>query len=159
MSLTIRPYAPADLEALHRIRAEAFAPIFASFRSIVGVEISAVALATAEKEQAELLERLCAAGEVHVAERDGAPIGFVAVTLDRAQLVGELGLNAVLPSEAGHGVGHALHQHALDIMRREGMRVAFVGAGGDASHAAARRAYEKAGFVVGIPSITLYRML
>jgi hypothetical protein len=39
------------------------------------------------------------------------------------------------------------------------MELATVGTGGDRSHAPARRAYEKAGFIVGLPSIYLYQRL
>jgi hypothetical protein len=44
-------------------------------------------------------------------------------------------------------------------MRDEGMRLATVSTGGDASHAPARRAYEKLGFGAGIPAVTLYKLL
>ena len=37
MSFFIRAYAPSDLPTLHTIRAAAFAPVFASFRTIVGL--------------------------------------------------------------------------------------------------------------------------
>jgi hypothetical protein len=40
-----------------------------------------------------------------------------------------------------------------------GMRYATVGTGGDPSHEPARRAYEKAGFSVHIPSVYMYREL
>ena len=57
--MTIRDYAPADLPALQIVRAAAFAPVFAAFRAIVGAEIAAAALASAEAEQAGLLQSLC----------------------------------------------------------------------------------------------------
>lgn len=44
-------------------------------------------------------------------------------------------------------------------LRMAGMRVAEVGTGGDPSHAPARRAYAKAGFGPGIPSVYLYQEL
>ncbi|MCF8507963.1 MAG: hypothetical protein K9G83_04455, partial [Hyphomonadaceae bacterium] len=58
MSFHIRAYAPDDLATLHAIRAAAFAPVFASFRDIVGPEIATLGLATAEQEQAELLDAI-----------------------------------------------------------------------------------------------------
>lgn len=39
------------------------------------------------------------------------------------------------------------------------MALATVSTGGDPSHAPARRAYEKAGFGPGLPSVYLYRVL
>ena len=44
-------------------------------------------------------------------------------------------------------------------MREAGVRVATVGTGGDAAHAPARRAYEKAGFGPYLPSIYMYKAL
>lgn len=161
-NLVIRAYAPEDAERLQTIRAEAFTPVFASFRALLGEAISAVALASAEEEQAALLRRLCNEdpnARVYVAERQGNSVGFVAVTFDRAQSIGELVLIAVSPGAAGAGVGSALIAQALAAMRAEGLRVAVVGAGADASHAPAMRAYEKAGFRAGIPSKHLYQML
>ena len=45
------------------------------------------------------------------------------------------------------------------IFDAAGMRAATVSTGGDDSHAAARRAYEKAGFSARIPSVWLCRTL
>ena len=52
----IRCFEASDLDDLEKVRASAFEPVFRSFREIVGPSISEVALATAEAEQAELLE-------------------------------------------------------------------------------------------------------
>ena len=139
MSFHIRAYAPDDLATLHAIRAAAFAPVFASFRDIVGPEIATLGLATAEEEQAELLDA--------IAKPDSAPG------------IGEITLNAVHPHYGGNGVGTALYDHALAALKAAGMQLATVGAGGDPSHAPARRAYEKAGFSVNLPSIYMYRRL
>lgn len=160
--IVIRAYAPEDAERLQTIRAAAFVPVFASFRALLGDAIAAVVLANAEQEQAALLQRLCTEdpnARVFVAGRRGTTVGFVAVTFDRDQSIGELVLIAVAPSAAGAGVGSALIAHALAAMRAEGLRAAVVGAGADASHAPALRAYEKAGFRAGIPSKHLYQML
>lgn len=157
----VRPFTAADLPAMQAVRAAAFAPVFRSFRDIVGPQVAAVALARAEEEQAALLERLCApdSGQaVLVAERDGAVVGFVAFSVDAAGL-GEVVLIAVHPDHAGRGTGGAMLEAALERMRALGARAATVGVGGDESHAAARRAYRKAGFGPGIPSVHLYRML
>ena len=47
----IRPYRPEDLEAVDRIRREAFRTVFDSFRSILGERVSALALPAFEEEQ------------------------------------------------------------------------------------------------------------
>lgn len=160
--MLIRPYTKADLPTLHVIRNAAFAPVFASFRDIVGPEIAALGLATAEKEQGELLEAIAKPDSGHtiaVAEIDGAPVAFVSWKTDTATKIGEITLNAVHPDHGGRGLGTALYDHALAALKAAGMELATVGTGGDPSHAPARRAYEKAGFTVGLPSVYLYRRL
>lgn len=162
MSFLIRAYAPSDLPTLQTIRAAAFAPVFASFRAIVGPEIAALGLATAETEQADLLDSIAKPGSGHslaVAETDGIIAGFVSWKTDIAPNVGEITLNAVHPDHGGKGIGTALYEHALVALKAAGMELATVGTGGDPSHAPARRAYQKAGFNFGLPSIYLYRRL
>ena len=162
MSFIIRAYAPADLPTLHVIRAAAFAPVFASFRAIVGPEIAALGLTTAEQEQAELLDAIARPDSGHaiaVVEIEGALAGFVSWKPNIAPGIGEITLNAVHPDHGGNGIGTALYDHALAALKAAGMQLATVGTGGDPSHAPARRAYEKAGFNVHLPSIYMYRKL
>ncbi len=162
MSFLIRAYAPADLPALQAVRAAAFAPVFASFRNIVGTEIAALGLVTAEQEQADLLDSIAKPDSGHsiaVAESGGVIVGFVSWKVGIAPGIGEITLNGVHPDHGGKGIGTALSEHALAALRLAGMKLATVGTGGDPSHAPARRAYEKAGFSVHIPSIYMYRRL
>lgn len=158
----IRPFAADDLSRLQEIRQAAFAPVFRSFREIVGEKIADVALEGAEREQAELLDKICedeSRQDVIIIEQDGKIVGFCGVKLDHDTGVGEIDLNAVHPDAQGNGLGTALYEAALDHMRKAGMKVASVGTGGDPSHAPARRAYEKAGFGPAIPSVWMYRAL
>jgi GNAT superfamily N-acetyltransferase len=160
--LSFRPAASADLPALDAIRAAAFAPVFASFRALLGDAIYALAQAREDEAQGALLASMLEPGsewEVLAAELDGAVVGFVSLRLDRATAAGEIGLNAVRPDRAGQGIGTALYELALSRMKAAGMRVASVATGGDASHAPARRAYRKVGFVAEIPSVWMCRLL
>ncbi len=158
----IRAFKPADRDRLHEIREAAFKPVFRSFRDIVGKEIASVAMVNAEKEQAELLDKICKADSSYdllVIEQAGTVVGFCGLELDKKTKVGEIELVAVHPDEQGKGLGTALNDAALEFMRKAGMRVATVGTGGDPSHAAARRSYEKSGFGPVIPSIWMFRTL
>lgn len=160
--MLIRPYAAADLPSLHAIRTAAFAPVFASFRNIVGLDIAQLGLATAEQEQSDLLDAIAKPDSGHtiaVAAINGAPAGFVSWKPNIAPGIGEITLNAVHPDHAGKGIGTLLCDHALAALKAAGMQLATVGTGGDPSHAPARRAYEKAGFSVHLPSIYMYRKL
>lgn len=160
--LALRPFRPDDLPILHRIREAAFEPVFASFRALVGAEIAAVAFAQAEAEQGKHLEEISAEDSGHrvfVVEANGDVAGFVSFSVDSAKRSGEIGLNAVHPDFAGRGVGTWMYRETLARMKALGADVAEVGTGGDASHAPARRAYEKAGFGPAIPGLHLYRRL
>jgi len=158
----IRPFVPADLPALQEIRRAAFAPMFESFRTIVGESIASIALADADAEQAKLLDTICAPDaphEIFTVVTDGQIAGFVSWSHDAAKKMGEIGLNAVHPRYAGRGIGAWMYRFVLERMKEKGVAIATVGTGGDPSHAAARRAYEKAGFGPAIPSVYLYKAL
>jgi GNAT superfamily N-acetyltransferase len=62
--------------------------------------------------------------------------------------MGEISMLAVDPDHQGGGIGTALTEFALDRLKDAGMKVAMVETGGDPGHAAARRTYEKAGYVL-----------
>ena len=152
----------SDAARLQAIRRAAFAPIFASFRALLGDEIYELAQRREDEAQEALLTSLLApdsAAELYVASVDGEIVGFVAVQLDHGKGLGEVGLNAVDPARAGKGIGTAMYEFAVARMKEAGMKVATVATGGDASHAPARRAYEKAGFDAVIPSVWMCRKL
>jgi len=157
----IRKFEPGDLSTLQAIRQAAFKPVFQSFRNIVGEKIAAIAFASAERKQAELLARVCKerSHDVFVVERGSDIVAFCSMSLNQDSKVGEIELNAVHPDFQGKGIGTLMYEFALDRMRDTGMRVVTVVTGGDPSHAAARRALEKSGFGPGIPGVYLYRSL
>ena len=161
-NVVMRPVRADDPPHLDRVRQAAFAPVFASFRAILGDDIYALAQAREDEAQGELLVALLApesGWEVYVAEVASTVVGFVSLQLNHDTQVGEIGLNAVYPDHAGQGVGTAMYAFAIARMKAAGMRVATVATGGDPSHVPARRAYEKAGFTVHIPSVWLCRKL
>jgi GNAT superfamily N-acetyltransferase len=161
-ALTIRSITPGDLPMLQSIRRAAFEPVFASFRTIVGQEIAAIAFTHADAEQAKLLDDMCAAESGHqvlVVTLGEEPVGFVSFTTNAETRTGEIGLNAVRPECAGKGIGSWMYDYVLERMQALGMALAVVGTGGDNSHAPARRAYEKVGFGPAIPSVYMYKLL
>jgi len=79
---------------------------------------------------------------------DGTAVGFVALKLHHPERsMGEISMLAVDPDHQSRGIGTALTEFALDRLKEGGMTVAMVETGGDRGHAAARRTYEKAGYV------------
>jgi len=82
----------------------------------------------------------------------------VAYTLNSTDETGEVQFLAVHPDHQNVGIGTALSDLALEKMKAAGMKLAVVGTGGDASHAPARRTYEKSGYS-GLPLVRYYKNL
>jgi predicted O-methyltransferase YrrM/RimJ/RimL family protein N-acetyltransferase len=161
-ALDLRPARPEDLPALQAIRRAAFAPVFSSFRSMLGDEIYQRAQQRQDEGQEQLLTSLAtgdAGWTLHVAEVQSQVVGFVSIHLDPDTQIGEIGLNAIAPTHATKGYGTAMYQQALALMKTAGMQVATVSTGGDPSHAPARRAYRKSGFTAEIPSLWMCQQL
>jgi GNAT superfamily N-acetyltransferase len=161
-AIDIRLARADDMPRLDAIRRAAFAPVFASFRSILGDEIYEAAQRRDDEAQGALLASFVAPDsiwELYVARSENDVVGFMALRLDRQTRIGEIGLNAVDPARAGTGFGTALYAFAVNRMKEAGLKVATVGTGGDPSHAPARRAYQKAGFSVELPTVWMYRRL
>lgn len=162
MNIMFRKANSDDHEALEHLRAEAFRPVFASFKRILGEEIYELAQRREDEEQVNLLAAMFSVKSewrLYVAEVEDELVGFVSFKTNPETTVGEIGLNAVKPAFAGKGIGTAMYDFAHAEMKAAGVRVSTVATGGDASHAPARRAYEKAGFDVQIPSVWYCRLL
>ena len=160
--IEMRPAVSDDFLQLEAVRQIAFTPIFDSFRSILGEQIYALAQAREDEAQGELLRSLLTTEsewEVYVVESGCAVVGFISIQLNLETRVGEIGLNAIHPAYTGKGIGTAMYNFAVERMKDAGMKVATVATGGDSSHAPARRAYEKAGFTVQIPSVWMCQEL
>ena len=95
---------------------------------------------------------------VLVAELDGRVIGFLAYELNLQDGVGDVALLAVHPDHQNRGIGTDLNNAALVKMVEGGMKMARVETGGDPSHAAARRCYEKAGYTA-LPIVRYHKRL
>lgn len=148
--LGIRPYDDRDGEALVELSLRAWEPVFASVEQVLGSEIFLRQHPDWRAGQRKAVEKVCAEkkGQVWVAEVGGSVAGFVTVEFHHPETnMGEIYLLAVDPDYQGSGIGTALSEFALDRLKDAGMTVAMVETGGDPGHAAARRTYEKAGYV------------
>ncbi|NET40125.1 MAG: GNAT family N-acetyltransferase [Cyanothece sp. SIO1E1] len=160
--LTFRKPKPTDLPVLEDIRTRAFAPIFESFRKILGDFVYDTAQRHEDEQQSQVLADMFndkSEWTLYVVELNQQILGFTSIHLNSSTGVGEIGLNAVDPSQSGKGMGTQMYNYAISEMRKSGMKVAVVATGGDDSHAAARRAYEKSGFNVSIPSLWMCQAL
>ena len=105
----------------------------------------------------DAVEQLLSSGRGYVLLADGKVAGFIGYRA--AGEIGQISNNAVDPAYRGRGFAGRMHAYVLDRMRDEGMKYARVQTGLDDGHAAARRAYQKAGFEKYLPSITFYQAL
>ncbi len=161
MSLRIRSVCEEDVGALVELSLLAWAPVFSSFEQLLGPDIFAMVYPDWRKSQREGVETVCRAGGkivVGVTESDGIAVGFVAVELDIAEHTGEVHMLAVHPADQNVGIGTQLNEWALERMKESGMRLAVLSAGGDSSHAPARRSCEKAGYTA-LPLVRYYKDL
>jgi GNAT superfamily N-acetyltransferase len=129
----------------------AWAPAFASLERVLGPGIFRRQHPDWREDQRRAVEDVCAAqkGWAWVAEVRARVVGFVTVELDHPERgMGETSMLAVDPDYQGGGIGTALTKFALEKLKDAGMTVAMVETGGDSGHAAARRTYEKAGYVL-----------
>ncbi|WP_053226372.1 GNAT family N-acetyltransferase [Solirubrobacter soli] len=147
---TIRAFAPADLDAVVALSLRAWAPNYLSMESLLGDELARRLHGDDWRVyQAQSVVDTVSDRSKHawVAERGAEIRGFVvAAIVDPARGLGEITMLAVDPAEQAHGIGRALTEHATEWLRAAGMRVAMIGTGGDAGHAAARRLYERVGY-------------
>jgi GNAT superfamily N-acetyltransferase len=147
----IRPFEDRDAEAVIDLSLRTWAPVFASLEGVLGPDIFRRLHPDWREDQRRAVREVCSEkkGRVWVAEVEGAPVGFVATEVfDPRRNMGEVSMLAVDPDYQGDGLGTALTEFALDRLKDAGMKVAMVETGGDPGHAAARRTYEKAGFVL-----------
>ena len=129
----------------------AWAPVFASLEQVLGSGIFRRMHPAWREDQQRAVEDICTAKRerVWVAEIDRTIAGFVAIELHHPERsMGEISMLAVDPDHQGGGIGTALTEFALDRLEAAGMKVAMVETGGDPGHAAARRTYEKVGYVL-----------
>jgi GNAT superfamily N-acetyltransferase len=160
----IREATKADVGALVELTLLAFAPVFDSFQKLLGPAVYTAIWPDWRRSQSEAVETLCSdeGRTVLVAEVGGAAVGFIAYEVGRDEaadrVTGEVLLLAVHPDHQNLGIGTRLNERALDAMRDAGVTLAKLEAGGDASHAPARRSYENAGYV-GLPVVRYYRKL
>ena len=147
----IRPFEDRDAEAVIDLSLRTWAPVFASLEGVLGPDIFRRLHPDWREDQRRAVREVCAEkkGRVWVAEVEGATVGFVATEVfDPGRNMGEVSMLAVDPDYQGDGIGTALTEFALDRLKDAGMKVAMVETGGDPGHAAARRTYENAGFVL-----------
>jgi ribosomal protein S18 acetylase RimI-like enzyme len=157
----IRRAMMSDRDVVGEIAVEAWRPIYAHYRELLGDDLFVDLHSDWEESKRRQVQQACqhdTPGVALVATLDGVVVGFVSFYLHAAP-VGIVGNNAVHPRYQRRGIAGQLYEAALAELRAAGMRYARVTTGTDPAHAPARRAYEKAGFSAGPGSVTYYQNL
>ena len=161
MNIKVRPVSEHDVPALVDLTLQAFVPIFESFPKILGDSIYQRIWPDWKASQAEAVKSMCANWEkytVLVADLEGEPVGYLSYDLNNQSKTGTVQLIAVHPDYQNRGIGTELCRAAVEEMKERDMTLAQVETAGDASHAPARRAYEKVGYT-GLPLVRYFKSL
>jgi GNAT superfamily N-acetyltransferase len=162
VAASIRDFAPADEEALVALSLRAWAPIYEAVGELLGPEIDRRLHGDDWRpwQEAQVRETLKRDGmRTWVAAEGEAIAGFASAhVVDPGRKIGEVAILAVDPASQRQGVGLALTDVATEWLRSSGMRVAFIGTGGDPGHAPARALYERASYTA-YPIVQFYRAL
>jgi ribosomal protein S18 acetylase RimI-like enzyme len=154
-TVAVRPYTADDWEAVLDLCLSAFAPACESLERLKGADLD---WRRSIRRELRSLTRPGEGGRLLVAELRGSVVGVVQYQVDRKTRSGSIGVSAVHPAQQGKGIGTLMYEHALDAMSAQGAQYATADTGSDSSHAPARRAYEKAGFVA-VPTVHYFTKL
>jgi ribosomal protein S18 acetylase RimI-like enzyme len=160
MHIQIREAQAADLDILQDFTERSFEPIFESFASILGRTIFAKVFPDWRNLQRSHVTTFYndEQAQLWIATVDDVPAGLIVYKLNDETKQGVVEFLVVDPDYQNQGNGTQLNQFVIEQMRAAGMELIEVGTGGDISHAPARHAYEKVGYV-GIPSVYYYKSL
>lgn len=155
---TIVNYIPEHADRIVELSLAAWAPVFASFRTILGDDLYERVHPDWQRDQAAAVRAALSTNDTWVAVTDNGITGFVNVTFDQAERSGEIYMIAVDPPAQRQGTATALTEFALKEMQARGITLAIVATGGDPGHAPARATYEKIGFT-GCPQVWYAKQL
>lgn len=143
----MRPFETSDADAVVGLAIRAWEPVFASFLDVLGDAIFQRYYPDWEGQQADSVRDALSNNPTWVSVVGTTVTGFVNVTFDMEERIGDIYMIAVDPQFQRQGFASELTELAIDEMRRRGMTLATVSTGGDPGHGPARETYAKAGFV------------
>ena len=158
----IRKIRPEDRERVVEIATQQWLIIYDQYKKVIGDELFDRFYTGAIKNlQNNIYDRTERPDYCFVAEIDGVVCGFASYKIDENAngKFGIVGYNGVDSAYKGRGIAGKLYNKLFDEMKAAGCNAAKVHTGLDDGHAPARRAYQKAGFELGLPSIDYFKML
>ncbi len=156
----MREYRTEDLEQVMAIADTAWSPIRRMSREALGNTIADILNPEGDaKSKGIQVKAQIESGKygIAVCEHDHALVGFI--TWNISGPIGQICNNGALRSSGLRGIGQTMYKYVFDVFRKAGVKVVSVTTGLDWAHAAARRAYERAGFRKHLDSTTYYMEL
>ena len=144
----VRRLEETDVETCVRFGVDAFRPVYASFETRYGPELSSRIEPDWERSQASYIKSAITEpeDETWVYELNGRAVGFIVLKMDEHDLA-DIEVLAVDPMVQGRGIATTLNQFALERSQEASMSYVIVATADDDGHAPARRSYENVGFV------------
>ena len=158
--MIMREYRPEDLEQVMAIANTAWSPIRRMSREALGNTIADILNPEGDAKSKGLqVKAQIESGKygIAVCEHDHALVGFITWYISGP--MGQICNNGALRNTGLRGIGQTMYQYVFDVFRKSGVKVVSVTTGLDWAHAAARRAYERAGFRKHLDSTTYYMEL
>jgi len=158
MGTNIRPMLDDEVDTIVEFAVRAWGPVFVSIRETLGPRLFTSFFGDDwTVHQANDIRRACTEYQTLVADDAGRAVGFTSIDLREGE-EGEIYMVAVDPDTQGGGIGTALTNAAVEVIRAAGKKYAIVNTGADPGHAPARATYRKAGFTAW-PSEQFYLLL
>jgi ribosomal protein S18 acetylase RimI-like enzyme len=145
MSITLRTYRPADLEAIKSLTVAAFDGV--TLEQNVEQAIGVLNGHDWQWRKARHVDDDVAANSdgIFVAEQDGKVVGYISTVIDRAAGRGRIPNLAVTAELRGQGLGRTLIEHALSYFREQGLAYATIET--MAQNAVGQHLYQACGFI------------
>ena len=161
--MIIRNSTEQDIDAICEIAVKQWSAIYVGYAERLGQELYDLVTKSDPLGRKEAIIRELAGDREHciVTEIDGKVVAFAHYLVEEVNgnLIGELGNNAVSADYKGRGIAGKQYDVIFERMKALGCVAVKVHTGLDDGHAAARRAYEKAGFEKNLPSVMYYKKL
>lgn len=161
-TIEIRELQPGDDNRLVDIALAAWAPIYESYRQVLGEELFDLMHSDWQERKAKQILSVCRPDEpgMVLVACESTVAGFVSFYPNIPKTgMAEIGNNAVHPDFQKQGIAKMMYQEVFQRLRAIGIKYVKVRTGGDPFHMPARKAYESVDFKIEVPVVEYYRRL
>jgi ribosomal protein S18 acetylase RimI-like enzyme len=160
-NINIRPIETRDKDAVIDITVKAWSSIYNGYRKQMGDDIYELFYSNWQAIKIESINDIITNNNkyYYVAVYNRITIGYCGYEMNETHNIATIGMNAVSIEYRNNGIGSYMNMFLINELKQKGVKAARVVTGGDDSHLAARRTYEKSGFSTQIPFVQYYMKL